>query len=129
MILGTGIDIIELDRIALLLNRQGDALWERILAPEERRDIPSPKRKVEYLAGRFAAKEAASKALGTGLGKVGLHDLIVATNELGAPYLLLRNYAAEVAEEKGIVRMHLSISHSEQYAVAQVIAEGEISKK
>lgn len=123
MIIGIGIDITEIDRIAKLLERQGDALWNRILAPVERREIASDKRRVEYLAGRFAAKEAASKALGTGLGKVSLHDLQVTNNENGAPILTLHGNAAEVAASLGITRVHLSISHSEHYAVAQVIAE------
>ena len=67
MIRGIGIDITEIARIATLLERQGNAAWERILAPEERREFKSAKRRTEYLAGRWAAKEAASKAFGTGL--------------------------------------------------------------
>lgn len=123
MIVGIGIDIAEIERIAKLLERQGDAIWERILAPEERINFTSQKRRVEYVAGRFAAKEAASKALGTGLGKVSLHDLLIQNDEHGAPHLTLRGYAAEVATAKKIGRLHLSISHSDHYAVAQVIAE------
>ena len=124
MILGIGTDIVEISRIATALERQGDAFWERILAPEERREIKSAKRRVEYFAGRFAAKEAASKALGTGIGEVRVHDLIIFNNERGAPYLTLKGYAAELAEQMGIRKMHLSISHSEHYATATVIAEG-----
>jgi holo-[acyl-carrier protein] synthase len=124
MILGIGTDITEIVRIAAMLERQGDAIWNRILAPEERLEFQSQKRRVEYLAGRFAAKEAASKALGTGIGAVGLHDLVVTKNEQGAPVLTLRGYAAKLAANMGIERMHISISHSDQYAVATVIAEG-----
>ncbi|HEU4962749.1 MAG TPA: holo-ACP synthase [Bacilli bacterium] len=123
MIIGTGIDILELSRIATILYRQGDTLWNRILAPSERRPFTSDKRKIEYLAGRFAAKEAASKALGTGLGKVSLHDLIISSDPNGAPILTLHGYAAELASQKGITHLHLSISHSDHYAVAHVIAE------
>ncbi|MGZ4122236.1 MAG: holo-ACP synthase [Tumebacillaceae bacterium] len=123
MIAGIGIDITEIDRIAQLFERQGEALWERILAPEERKEFNTQKRRVEFLAGRFAAKEAASKALGTGLGKVGLHHIIVTNGENGAPQIRLDGHAAEVAETKRIKRMHLSISHSDHYAVAQVVAE------
>ncbi|MFD2172088.1 holo-ACP synthase [Tumebacillus lipolyticus] len=123
MIVGTGIDITELARIEGLLARLGDKAWRRILAPDERRSFSSPKRQVEYLAGRFAAKEAGAKALGTGLGKVGLHDLIITSSPSGAPTLSLSGHAAEVAEALGVTQIHLSISHSEQYAIAQVILE------
>ena len=90
MILGIGIDITEIGRITAMLDKQGDKLEARILAPEERRNFQSGKRRVEYLAGRFAAKEAASKAFGTGLGKVALHDLIIQNDDLGAPSLTVR---------------------------------------
>jgi holo-[acyl-carrier protein] synthase len=124
VILGIGVDITEIARVGKMLERQGASAWERILAPVERREFGSDKRRVEYLAGRFAAKEAAAKALGTGIGKVGFHDLAVVADEHGAPQLLLQGYAADLARVKGIVRVHVSISHSEQYAVAQVVLEG-----
>ncbi|ARU61263.1 hypothetical protein CBW65_09845 [Tumebacillus avium] len=123
MIIGTGLDITEIARIERLWQRLGEKVWERILAPAERRAITNDKRRIQYLAGRFAAKEAAAKALGTGLGKVSLHDLIVTNNELGAPILTLHGHAAELAGQKGVGAIHLTISHSDQYAVAQVILE------
>jgi holo-[acyl-carrier protein] synthase len=123
MIIGTGIDLTEIERIQRLLDRLGDKAWQRILAPEERRAFTADKRRAEYLAGRFAAKEAASKALGTGLGRASLHDFIITNDEHGAPRLTLRGYAAEVAKQKGVTHLHLSISHSERYAIAQVILE------
>lgn len=123
MILGTGIDITEIERIHTTLERLGDAFYHRVLAPEERREINTFKRRVEYLAGRWAAKEAAAKAFGTGIGKISFHDLIITNNEWGAPILTLRGHAQELAEERGITRLHLSISHSDHYAVAHVILE------
>lgn len=123
MIIGTGIDITEIDRMAGLLERHGVTIWQRVLAKEEREMFDSPKRRAEYLAGRWAAKEAASKALGTGIGKVGLHDLVITKNELGAPQLTLHGHAATLAAELGITHTHVSISHSEQFAIAQVILE------
>ncbi|KEO81004.1 holo-ACP synthase [Tumebacillus flagellatus] len=123
MIIGTGIDITEIERIAGLLERHGATIWKRILAPEEREMYDSPRRRAEYLAGRWAAKEAASKALGTGIGKVSLQDLVITKNDLGAPSLTLRGYAAERALELGVTSTHVSISHSDKYAVAQVILE------
>ena len=124
MIIGIGVDITEIERIGHFLERQGEAFWERVLAPDERREIKVAKRRVEYLAGRWAAKEAAAKAFGTGIGKVSFHDLLITNNEAGAPVLTLCGYAAELAQEKGIKHLHISISHSDHYAVAQVIFEG-----
>ncbi|MBL0389301.1 holo-ACP synthase [Tumebacillus sp. ITR2] len=123
MIIGTGIDITEIERITDMLERHGVTIWKRILAPEEREMFDNPRRRAEYLAGRWAAKEAASKAFGTGIGKVGLHELIITKTELGAPQLTLRGHAAELAEQLGVTSTHVSISHSKEYAVAQVILE------
>jgi holo-[acyl-carrier protein] synthase len=123
MIVGIGIDITEIKRLGRLLERQGDQLWERVLAPEERREFGSEKRRVEFLSGRWAAKEAASKAFGTGIGQIYFHDLVIHNDEAGAPHLTLKGNAIKAAAEKGINRVHLSISHSDEYAVAQVILE------
>ena len=123
MIIGIGIDITEIKRLGGLFERQGDQLWERVLAPEERRAFTSEKRRIEFLSGRWAAKEAASKAFGTGIGQITFHDLVIQNDAAGAPYLTLKGNAIKFADEKGINRVHLSISHSDEYAVAQVILE------
>ena len=123
MIVGIGIDITEIKRLGSLLERQGDQLWERVLAPEERREFSSEKSRVEFLSGRWAAKEAASKAFGTGIGQIYFHDLVIHNDEAGAPHLTLKGNAIKFAAEKGINRVHLSISHSDEYAGAQVILE------
>ncbi|AST94126.1 holo-ACP synthase [Sutcliffiella cohnii] len=115
MIKGIGIDIIELSRIEKLMERQPSFI-NRILADEERTQFHTlkGKRKLEFLAGRFAAKEAFSKAYGTGIGKhLSFHDIVIANEPTGKPYI-----QKPVGEN-----IHLSISHSEQYAVAQVIIE------
>ncbi|KMJ56847.1 4'-phosphopantetheinyl transferase [Bacillus sp. LL01] len=117
MIIGTGIDIVELARIEKLMNRQSNFV-DRILTPaeQERFSSLSDKRKVEFLAGRFAAKEAYSKAKGTGIGKeLSFQDMTIAATEIGKPY-----FAEPQHPEKSV---HLSISHSDQYAIAQVIIE------
>lgn len=117
MIIGTGIDIIELARIKKLMDRQPNFI-DRILTPPEKERFSSlsAKRKVEFLAGRFAAKEAFSKANGTGIGKeLSFQDMTIASTEKGKPYFV----APSLQEGK----VHLSISHSEQYAIAQVIIE------
>lgn len=117
MIIGTGIDIIELSRIERLMNRQPNFV-DRVLTPAEKEKFHSlsSKRKVEFLAGRFAAKEAFSKAKGTGIGKeLSFQDMTIASTERGKPY-----FEAPSVEDG---RVHLSISHSERYAIAQVIIE------
>ncbi|MCM3768033.1 holo-ACP synthase [Neobacillus niacini] len=114
MIKGIGIDIIELSRIEELISRQKKFV-DRILTEAEKQrfeDLPV-RRKVEFLAGRFAAKEAFAKAVGTGIGKdLSFLDIEIASDDLGKPYIVK-------PEAKG----HLSISHSRDYAVAQVILE------
>lgn len=115
MITGIGIDIIELDRIEKILTRQ-EKFIDRILTTLEIQQYNklSDKRKVEFLAGRFAAKEAFSKAVGTGIGQeLSFTDIEIQVNENGKPFITK-------PIETGV---HLSISHSENYAVAQVVIE------
>ncbi|GAB2555772.1 holo-ACP synthase [Gracilibacillus alcaliphilus] len=121
MIAGIGIDIIELHRIAEMLERQ-PRLLERILTEQERAILERynpDKRKIEFIAGRFAAKEAFSKAMGTGLGKLSFLDIEVTTNAQGAPVLAAKQLKGATC--------FVSISHSDDYAVAQVIIEKESS--
>jgi holo-[acyl-carrier protein] synthase len=119
MILGTGIDIVELKRIEKLIT--SEKFIARILTSNEQAKFSalSERRKIEFLAGRFAAKEAYAKALGTGIGKeLSFQDIEVINNELGKPFV-----HCERVKEKA----HLSISHSQEYAVAQIILEGSSS--
>jgi holo-[acyl-carrier protein] synthase len=114
MIKGIGIDIIELSRIEALLTRQMK-LIDRILTPMEkdRFETLSSRRQVEFLAGRFAVKEAFSKAMGTGIGKeLSFLDIEIANDPFGKPFIV-----------KPEIHAHISISHSRDYAVAQVIIE------
>ncbi|WP_028778453.1 holo-ACP synthase [Shimazuella kribbensis] len=115
MIIGIGTDIVELSRMEQVgLGR----LIKKILTEEEQAIIPvKEKRKKEFVAGRFAAKEAISKALGTGIGaKFAFHDVEILRDELGAP-------KANWKDSENKPTIHLSISHSEQYAVAMVVLE------
>jgi holo-[acyl-carrier protein] synthase len=119
MIKGIGIDIIELDRIRASLNKS-DRLARRILTERELEkfySLPSKRRQAEFAAGRFAAKEACAKALGTGIGKLSFQHIEVENDSRGAPGLRVEGYEKEA--------FFLSISHSRQYAVAQVIVQGE----
>lgn len=115
MISGIGIDIVELKRIEKIVKRQV-RFADRILTSKEKETYErlTDSRKVEFLAGRFAAKEAFSKANGTGVGEeLSFLDIEIETDSKGKPFI-----TQPLA--KGV---HLSISHSEDYAVAQVIIE------
>lgn len=114
MIVGLGTDIIEINRVKEIESRN-NRLSKRILSESEMmhyNTLKSDKRRMEYLAGRFAVKEAYSKALGTGIGKsAAFQDVICLNDDLGKPFI------------KDDKRAHVSISHAEEYAVATVILE------
>ena len=115
MIVGHGIDIEELASIQNAVEkRKGFA--QRVLTDKEMERFSSLKgrRQIEYLAGRWSAKEAFSKALGTGIGKLGFQDLEVLNNERGAPYFSKSPFSGKV---------WLSISHTDQFVTASVILE------
>lgn len=115
MIKGIGIDIVELDRVRTIQKRQ-PKFSKRILTENEMKifEVLSKSRQIEFLAGRFSAKEAYAKAKGTGLGEsLSFLDIEILPDLLGKPEIKTK--------EKEIV--HLSISHSREYAVAQVIIE------
>ncbi len=119
MIKGIGIDIVEIDRIKTLLEK-GDRFARKILSGEELilfHNFKHQARRIEFLAGRFAAKEAFSKALGTGIGKIGFKDIEVLKSDTGAPFVRCE----KIKEEK----IFISISHAEHYAIAQVILEAK----
>lgn len=115
MIKGIGLDIIELERIKKSIEKN-DKIIERILTPRERKaynEFTNKRRKVEYLAGRFAAKEAFAKAVGTGIGSLSFQHINVLSNDLGAPTLEVTGYDSN--------KLFLSITHSRTVAAAQVI--------
>ncbi|HZZ45164.1 MAG TPA: holo-ACP synthase [Tepidisphaeraceae bacterium] len=124
-ILGHGIDIVETRRIRELVERHGDHFLTRVFTPSER-DYASrnPKRYYEHLAGRFAAKEAVLKVLGTGWrGGIAWTDIEVLRDPSGQPRVHLTDECARVASALGIARWHLSISHIETHATASAIGE------
>lgn len=123
-LMGLGTDIAEIARVEKALSRSGEAFAQRVLAPVEMVIFTQVKQQGRYLAKRFAAKEAASKALGTGIAQgVTFHDFVISNDELGKPLLTLHNKAAQLAQQKGITHVHLSISDERHYAVATVIYE------
>ena len=122
MIIGIGTDIVELDRLKAAVARNGEAFLQRVYTAAE---LAEAKDRLEYLGGRWAAKEAAAKALGCGIGGGCLFtDIEVADNAAGAPTITCRAPAAvRLAERCGNLRWHVSISHERAYAVATVIIE------
>jgi len=125
-IIGTGVDIVETSRIADLLGNHPERFLDRCFTQTEQADSQSPKRQLEHLAARFAAKEAALKALGTGWAQgVGWTDIEVVKDPSGKPSLNITGKASEIADGLGVSKWHLSLTHISTHAVATVIAESE----
>ncbi|GLT18177.1 holo-[acyl-carrier-protein] synthase [Vibrio zhanjiangensis] len=125
-IVGIGTDITEIERIEKAFHRSGDSFARRVLTEQELEKFQTLKQQARFLAKRFAAKEAASKALGTGIAQgVTFHDFTITNDQYGAPYLSLSGKAFEIALAKQVAHIHLSISDERHYAVATVIYESK----
>jgi len=125
MIAGLGTDIVEISRVSKVYDSTGEAFLKRILTAFELTELPAnPDRQPAFLAKRFAVKEAAAKALGTGISEgVSFLDFEVQHTALGAPILVVTGKAHEIAEERDVNKWHLSISDEQDYVVATVIME------
>jgi holo-[acyl-carrier protein] synthase len=121
MILRTGVDLIEISRIEEVIARHGKHYLERIYTASE---LEQCGKNVESLAGRFAAKEAVSKALGTGIGDVTWQEIEILGDEQNAPILRLKGMAEQTAKQIGLTDWSVSISHSQSHAVAVAVAIG-----
>jgi holo-[acyl-carrier protein] synthase len=119
-----GVDMVEVARIRALAERHGDRFLDRTFTPGEREYSMPRARRYEHLAARFAAKEAALKALGTGarLG-ITLADVEVTSGPMGEPGIALAGDAARRAEALGVTSVHVSLTHADAYAVAVVVLE------
>jgi holo-[acyl-carrier protein] synthase len=125
LILGTGIDIIEVERIEAAHKRFGDRFVQRILRPAELEYCFSHKSPGPFLAARFAGKEAISKAFGTGIGaQLGWQDMEIRRKESGEPYVVLHGTAQSLLASRGGRIVHISLSHTEKHATAVAILEG-----
>lgn len=127
MIIGVGIDTIEIDRIEQSLKKLGSKLLDRLSHPEELKLAPALKsrRAAEYWAARFAAKEAFAKAFGTGIGKtVPLNSVGVSKTRSGQPTLAFALPLERNLRRHGVTSSHISITHTAHYASAVVILEG-----
>lgn len=124
MILGTGIDIAEVPRIRQSMERFGDRFRQRIYTAGEIRYCDSKANRVERYAARFAAKEAAMKALGTGWSRgVRWRDCEVVRLPGGRPSIVFHGQAGEIAVRMGVKNAALSLTHTSEQAMAQVILE------
>jgi holo-[acyl-carrier protein] synthase len=125
-ILGHGIDIVNVDRIRrLLVVDSREDFLDGWFTEEEQAASPGPIKETEYFAGRLASKEAIAKALGTGFsGDVTWTDVQIVSDSQGALEVVLVNEARSVGHERGITRWYLSLSHTEDYAIASAIATG-----
>lgn len=126
MIVGTGVDLAEIVRIRESVARFGDRFLSRIYTGRERAYCMRKKNFAESLAARFAAKEAGAKALGTGIARgVAWQEIEVTHLPGGRPTIVFYGRAAERAAKMGVTAVHLSISHSRDLAIAQVVLEGD----
>ena len=124
MIVGIGTDITEIERIREALDRSGDRLLARVLTKQELKLLEGMADPVITVAGRWAAKEAVAKALGTGFGaECTWQDVEILRNPQGAPFVTLHGLGAQTAANLGIARIHVSISHERSYAIAYAVAE------
>ena len=124
MIVGLGVDLAEVPRIKAAIERHGEPFLRRIFTPNEVKYCERFKNKFERYAGRFAAKEATMKALGTGWRRgIRWVDLEVVREQSGRPTIALAGEAAKIAAQLGVKRISLSITHTEAQALAQVIFE------
>lgn len=121
-VLAHGVDIVEVSRIGAMVAEHGEHFLERVFTQGEREYAHASKRRDEHLAGRFAAKEAVLKALGTGWSQgIAWTDIEVTRGPAGEPGVRLSGKAKSIADSLGIGRWVLSLSHTENYAVASAI--------
>jgi holo-[acyl-carrier protein] synthase len=124
MIIGIGTDLVQISRITKSLTRFGNAFAQRILTENEMQVFLHHKDPARYIAGRFAAKEAAVKALGTGFTNgIGFNQIGVQHDALGKPLLYFLDKAQIIYQQKNIHTNHLSITHEKDYALAFVVFE------
>ncbi|MEM9081204.1 MAG: holo-ACP synthase [Verrucomicrobiota bacterium] len=119
---GIGIDVVEVERIEGSIAEFGEQFLERIFTENERAYCERQRNPALHFAARFAAKEAVSKAFGTGIGEsVGWRDLEVVRKESGEPELRLYGRGKEYAEERGVAEVKISLTHARHYAAANAV--------
>jgi holo-[acyl-carrier protein] synthase len=123
-VIGTGVDLVECARIQRSIDRFGDHFLHRVFTDGEIEYSMSMKFPARHLAARFAAKEAVSKAFGTGIGKaMGWRNIDIRKKESGEPFLVFSGPAEAFAAERGVISALVTLSHTENYAVACVVLQ------
>lgn len=129
-ILGIGTDIVECPRIGKMIEQYGELFLRRIYTPREIRHCHARKHAIEHFAGRWAAKEAILKALGTGLSRgISWTDIEVRSTESGLPKVMIGGVAKDVARERGVGDILVTISHCRTYATAYAMAIARAPKE
>jgi holo-[acyl-carrier protein] synthase len=123
-VLGIGVDLVECARIQRSIDRFGDRFLHRIFTDGEIEYSMSMKFPARHLAARFAAKEAVSKAFGTGIGKaMGWRDIDVRKKPSGEPFLVFSGPAQELAAKRGVISALITLSHTEHHAIACIVLD------
>lgn len=117
--LAVGVDILEVERMARGIERYGDRFCDRFFTAREQQQCGG---RAASLAGRFAVKEAVSKALGTGIGDVAWKEIEVVSDQRGRPELVLHGSAARLATQNGLAEWAISVSHTKTHAVGMAVA-------
>ena len=121
-----GIDMVDCKRLGEMIDRYGDRFLKRVFTPVEIEYCQGRKRRIEHFAGRFAAKEAVMKVLGTGLRRgVNWTDIEIVNEPSGRPRVTLTGRCREIAEEKNLSEILISISHIATHAIASAVASSE----
>lgn len=124
-VIGIGVDLVECARIQHSLDRFGEKFLHRVFTEGEIAYSMSMKFPARHLAARFAAKEAVSKAFGTGIGKsMGWRDIDICKKPSGEPFLVFAGGAEKLAKERGVSNALITLSHSDEHAVATIVLEG-----
>jgi len=128
-VLGIGVDLVENARIQHSVERFGERFLKRVFTPGEIEYSQSMKYPARHLAARFAAKEAVSKAFGTGIGKaMGWKDIDVRRKGSGEPFVVLEGGARKLAEERGVTEVWITLSHTENHAMAMIVIEADATE-
>ena len=126
-IVAHGIDLVDFGRIERMLEKHPQRFLDRVFTPAEQADADRVKNRIEKLAGRFAAKEAIMKLIGTGWRDgIAWTDIEVVNNPLGQPIVTITGKVQELADEKGIEQITLSITHTANFALASAVALAQI---
>ena len=122
-IIAHGIDLVDFGRIEKMLEKHPKRFLDRVFTPTEQSDADNTRNRIEKLAGRFAAKEAVMKLIGTGWRDgIAWTDIEVVNNPLGQPIVTVAGKVKELADEKGVEQITLSITHTSNFAIASAVA-------